>query len=58
MSENNFSLTGDEARFMMLVLANSNVTATSSSIINLWIRLSQISQVQPPIVNPNEETND
>ena len=44
----NFELTGDEARQLMVALATSPAQAPSNSTINLWTRLSEISQVQPP----------
>lgn len=45
---NNFNLTGDEARALMLTLANATVELPSYMVINLWARLNQIHQVQPP----------
>jgi hypothetical protein len=44
----NFTLTGDEARTLMLALATSSAAVPSQSTIKLWTDLSEISQVQPP----------
>jgi hypothetical protein len=48
MNENNFALTGDEARLLMAALAQSPVSVPSGAAIQLYVRLSEISQVQPP----------
>lgn len=47
--EPNFSLTGDEARMLMLALATSQAPLAAGATISLWTRLGEISQVQPPI---------
>lgn len=46
--ENNLSLTGDESRLLMAALLSSSVTAPTGATLNLYLRLSQISNVQPP----------
>ena len=46
--ENNFSITGDEARLLMAALMSSSVTAPAGATLQLYLRLSQISTVQPP----------
>lgn len=46
--EPNFTLSGDEARLLMVALATSNAQATTQSTIRLWSKLNDISQVQPP----------
>lgn len=53
--ENNFQLTGDEARQLMVALATSPAQAPSKTTINLWTRLSEISQVQPPTPPTTDE---
>lgn len=47
--ENNFALTGDEARILMSALLTSEASLPSSMVLKLWFRLSAINQVQPPI---------
>jgi hypothetical protein len=54
MSENNIALTGEEARALILSLAHSEAQLPSKMVISLWMRLNQISQVQPA-VNPEEK---
>ena len=46
--ENNFVLTGDEARLLMVTMASSEVNVPASMTINLWNRLNAISHAQPP----------
>jgi hypothetical protein len=46
--ENNLSLTGDESRLLMASLLSSSVKAPTGAVLNLYLRLSQISNVQPP----------
>lgn len=46
--DNNISLTGDEARVLMVALSTSEYALPSNSVISLYLRLAQISQVQPP----------
>ena len=53
--EQNFSLTGDEARLLMVALATSPAQMPSNNTINLWTRLNEISQVQPPTPTENKE---
>jgi len=49
MSEqNNFQLTGDEARLLMVALATSMANAPSAAVLSLYRRLETISTVQPP----------
>lgn len=47
----NINLTGDEARLLMLALHSSKVSAPADMTLNLYLRLAQLSQVQP-----NEDT--
>lgn len=44
----NFTLTGDEARLLMRALATSTTSSPSAMTIQLYHRLSEISNVQPP----------
>ena len=53
----NFVLTGDEARALMVALATSTGTLPAQTTINLWTRLNEISQVQPP-AQPETENQD
>ncbi len=53
MDTPNFELNGDEARGLMLALAQSPANLPSSMVIQLWVRLNTISQVQPPV--PTDE---
>jgi hypothetical protein len=46
--ENNVALTGDEARVLIASLSQSGVQAPAAAIISLYLRLMNISQVQPP----------
>ncbi len=55
--EPNMTLTGDEARSLMIALASSTAGLPSATVIGLWLRLSEISQVQPPTPQP-EMKND
>ena len=48
MPDNNFDLTGDEARLLMMAMVNSAVTSTLSAAIQLYLRLADISRNQPP----------
>ena len=49
--EPNVALTGDEARMLMVALATSASALPANSVISLYLRLAQISQVQPPKVS-------
>jgi len=53
--EPNFTLTGDEARALMVALATSNGSLPAQTTINLWTRLNDISQVQPPVQPETQE---
>ena len=53
--ENNFTLSGDEARALMMVLAASSANIPTATTVGLWLRLNEISQVQPPTP---QKTND
>ena len=44
----NLSLNGDEARILMAALRTSNVSAPMSTVLNLYMTLAALSQVQPP----------
>lgn len=46
-NKNNFNLTGDEARMLMLLMINSQINVPSNMAIQLWTRLNQINEVQP-----------
>ena len=54
--ENNFLLTGDEARLIMAALASSNIAAPTAATLSLYMRLTEISQVQPQTMK--EESNE
>ena len=44
----NIRLTGDEARLMMLMMQSSPVSAPTAAAIQLYVRLSNLAQLQPP----------
>lgn len=46
--ENNFALTGDEARILMSALVTSDANLPAKTVLGLWMRLIAINQVQPP----------
>lgn len=46
--EHNFTLTGDEARALMMALASSPASVPAQTTISIWGRLNEINQVQPP----------
>lgn len=46
--ENNFKLTGDEARMLMVALVNSTANLPAGPVLMLYMRLAEISSVQPP----------
>jgi len=46
-NNNNFNLTGDEARILMASLLNSNVQTSAGALLQLYLRLAFISSVQP-----------
>lgn len=55
----NIALSGDEARILMAALRTTNVGAPIGITVNLFLALSAISQVQPPVqqaqgTKPNE----
>jgi len=54
MSEanNNFNLTGDEARLLMTTLVYSEVSAPTGMALKLYFRLVSISTAQPPVEKP------
>ncbi len=54
-SSPNLEVTGDEARLLMMALATSDANLQAKSVINMWIRLGNISQVQPPSEEPTED---
>lgn len=47
--EPNLSVSGDEARMIMVALATSPANLPANSVVSLYLRLAQISQVQPPV---------
>lgn len=49
----NFVLTGGEARLLMVALSQANISVPAAAAIQLYLRLSAISQVQPPD-NPDD----
>lgn len=55
--EPNFTLTGDEARMLMMALATSTANLQANATISLWTRLNDISQVQPPRQPQPEPSN-
>lgn len=55
MPDHNFTLSGDEARVFMVSLASSSAAVSTATTVSLWSRLSEISQVQPPVTK--EETS-
>lgn len=54
MSEanNNFNMTGDEARLLMANLIYSEVNAPTGMTLKLYFRLVAISTAQPPVEKP------
>jgi hypothetical protein len=56
MSENNVSLSGDEARLLMSALATSTASLPSHKVIEMYFKLNQINLVQPPKENNNDST--
>jgi len=47
--EPNIALSGDEARILMAALRTTNVGAPIGVTVNLFLALSVLSQVQPPV---------
>jgi hypothetical protein len=47
--ENNFNLTGDEARILMAALASSPAALPIGTALMLYMRLAAVSNVQPPV---------
>ena len=47
--EPNMFISGDDARALMASLATSNASLPASVVVQLWTRLNQLSQVQPPV---------
>jgi hypothetical protein len=45
----NIALSGDEARILMAALRTTNVGAPIGITLNLFLQLSVLSQVQPPV---------
>lgn len=48
-SEPNLSISGDEARILMTSLRTSNIAAPMATVLNLYLTLAAISQVQPHV---------
>ena len=44
----NIAITGDEARFMMLMMQSSAISAPAAAVTQLYVRLSNLAQLQPP----------
>ena len=55
MTEKNLTVTGDEARVLMVAMATSTASVPSQMTIKLWTNLNAISQVQPPTPQNEEE---
>jgi len=55
--ENNIYLSGDEARMLMATLLNSSVSLPAGITLQLYVRLANLSNVQPP-VKQLPQTND
>lgn len=55
MSEanNNFNMSGDEARLLMTSLVYSEVSAPTKLTLQLYFRLVTISTAQPPVQKPS-----
>ncbi len=45
--QHNFTLSGDEARLLMGLLIQGQLAAKTSTVLELYMRLLSISQVQP-----------
>jgi len=50
----NVELSGDEARCLMIALSQCEVGMPAKMVISMWVRLNQISHVQPPAEQPHE----
>lgn len=46
--EANLVVSGDEARVLMMALATSPARLPSNNVVQLYLKLNQINQVQPP----------
>lgn len=57
-SEPNISINGDEARILMVALRNLNLAAPVGTVLDLYIALSAISQVQPPAQKVQKENHE
>lgn len=51
MNDNNFTITGDEARILMAGLVHSEALVPIGQTLKLYFRLSAISTVQPQIIS-------
>jgi len=58
MADNNFNITGDEARILMAALRTTTLAAPMGSTLGLYQRLSMIAQVQPPSQPAQETSNE
>lgn len=47
MDNNNFTLNGDQARVLMMLIINSETPAPPKMMFDLYTRLAAISNVQP-----------
>lgn len=50
--ENNFCMSGSDARILMAALSSSSVSLPAAVTLQLYARLNEISSVQPPINQP------
>jgi hypothetical protein len=49
MSDPNVVISGDEARLLMVSLMNCDQPAPARAVLSLYLRLAEVSQVQPPL---------
>lgn len=54
MPENNINLSGDEARMLLAALLNTTVSLPAGQTLQLYMRLANLSNVQPPIQQPTQ----
>jgi len=51
-TENNFNLTGDEARMLMAALMTSTASLPAGQVLRIYMQLLNISNVQPAVQKP------
>lgn len=51
----NISLTGEQARFLMMALRTATIAIPVGKALELYLALAVLSQVQPPVPTAQEE---